>query len=82
PPRGHSPNVKAPRQPTTPSRAGGRRAAQQSEGRWGTRWGGGTGKSRAPGAGAGGGGGAGRTIRGNRQQANGNRQVERVCERR
>ncbi|KGR45202.1 membrane protein, partial [Xanthomonas vasicola] len=25
---------------------------------------------------------AGRTIQGNRQQANGNRQVERVCERR
>ncbi|WP_042814280.1 glycine zipper 2TM domain-containing protein, partial [Xanthomonas citri] len=48
----------------------------------GNQVGGGNGKKLATVAGAVAGGAAGRTIQGNRQQANGNRQVERVCERR
>ncbi|WP_407523050.1 hypothetical protein, partial [Xanthomonas euvesicatoria] len=81
-PRVAAPNVEAKKNPPTPTRMGDPRPAAEVGGLWATRLGGENGRKRAPGAGAVADGAAGRTIQGNRQQANGNRQVERVCERR
>ncbi|MCF5918473.1 glycine zipper 2TM domain-containing protein, partial [Xanthomonas perforans] len=67
---------------TDPNRIGGTLAGAAIGGLLGNQVGGGNGKKLATVAGAVAGGAAGRTIQGNRQQANGNRQVERVCERR
>ncbi|MFA4783633.1 hypothetical protein P1997_17995, partial [Xanthomonas perforans] len=68
--------------PPAPNRTGVRRAAPELGGVWATRVGGVTAKKVAPVEVAVGGGAEGRPIGENRQQANGNRQVERVCERR
>ncbi|MEC5080569.1 glycine zipper 2TM domain-containing protein, partial [Xanthomonas oryzae pv. oryzicola] len=67
---------------TDPNRIGGTLAGAAIGGLLGNQVGGGNGKKLATVAGAVAGAAAGRTIQGNRQQANGNRRVERVCERR
>ncbi|WP_115527037.1 MULTISPECIES: glycine zipper 2TM domain-containing protein [Xanthomonas] len=75
-------NVEVQKNSTDPNRIGGTLAGAAIGGLLGNQVGGGNGKKLATVAGAVAGGAAGRTIQGNRQQANGNRQVERVCERR
>ncbi|KQQ84574.1 hypothetical protein ASF73_13465 [Xanthomonas sp. Leaf131] len=75
-------NVEVQKNSTDPNRVGGTVAGAVVGGLLGNQVGGGNGKKLATVAGAVAGGAAGRTIQGNRQQANGNRQVERVCERR
>ncbi|APO96415.1 glycine zipper 2TM domain-containing protein [Xanthomonas vesicatoria] len=75
-------NVEVQKNSTDPNRLGGTLAGAAIGGLLGNQVGGGNGKKLATVAGAVAGGAAGRTIQGNRQQTNGNRQVERVCERR
>ncbi len=75
-------NVEVQKNSTDPNRIGGTLAGAAIGGLLGNQVGGGNGKKLATVAGAVAGGAAGRTIQGNRQQTNGNRQVERVCERR
>ncbi|WP_115512595.1 glycine zipper 2TM domain-containing protein [Xanthomonas arboricola] len=75
-------NVEVQKNSTDPNRIGGTLAGAAIGGLLGNQVGGGNGKKLATVAGAVAGGAAGRTIQGNLQQANGNRQVERVCERR
>ncbi|QHG88219.1 glycine zipper 2TM domain-containing protein [Xanthomonas cucurbitae] len=75
-------NVEVQQNSTDPNRIGGTLAGAAIGGLLGNQVGGGNGKKLATVAGAVAGGAAGRTIQGNRQQANGNRRVERVCERR
>ncbi|CAD0351087.1 glycine zipper 2TM domain-containing protein [Xanthomonas hortorum] len=75
-------NVEVQKNATDPNRIGGTVAGAVVGGLLGNQVGGGNGKKAATVLGAVAGGAAGRTIQGNRQQANGNRQVERVCERR
>ncbi|WAT14511.1 glycine zipper 2TM domain-containing protein [Xanthomonas fragariae] len=75
-------NVEVQKNSTDPNRIGGTLAGAAIGGLLGNQVGGGNGKKLATVAGAVAGGAAGRTIQGNRQKANGNRQVERVCERR
>ncbi|KOR50289.1 hypothetical protein ADT25_00560 [Xanthomonas oryzae] len=75
-------NVEVQKNATDPNRIGGTLAGAAIGGLLGNQVGGGNGKKLATVAGAVAGAAAGRTIQGNRQQANGNRRVERVCERR
>ncbi|MCS3746793.1 MULTISPECIES: glycine zipper 2TM domain-containing protein [unclassified Xanthomonas] len=75
-------NVEVQKNSTDPNRLGGTLAGAAIGGLLGNQVGGGNGKKVATGVGVVGGALAGRAIQGNRQQANGNRQVERVCERR
>lgn len=75
-------NVEVQKNSTDPNRIGGTLAGAAIGGLLGNQVGDGNGKKLATVAGAVAGGAAGRTIQGNRQQANGNRRLERVCERR
>ncbi|MFC7519451.1 glycine zipper 2TM domain-containing protein [Xanthomonas populi] len=75
-------NVEVQKNATDPNRIAGTVAGAAIGGLLGNQVGGGNGKKAATVLGAVAGGVAGRTIQGNRQQVNGNRQVERVCERR
>lgn len=75
-------NVEVQKNSTDPNRIGGTLAGAAIGGLLGNQVGGGNGKKLATVAGAVAGGAAGRSIQGNRQQANGDRRVERVCERR
>ncbi|KAB7767831.1 glycine zipper 2TM domain-containing protein [Xanthomonas maliensis] len=80
--RVHCRNVAVQKNATDPNRIGGTVAGAAIGGLLGNQIGGGDGKKLATVAGAVAGGATGRYVQGRRQETNGNRQVERVCERR